>query len=516
MRRALQSPGIIRAFAIVCAIVMGDAWAPALCAQQSDPWTATAGDPFLLDAAAVTPWWLWNFKPPSLTAPATGSTGNSDPAAPEIQPSIEQAAEGQTQTWNLHAQNTDIMQGYPAISAKYSGVNSLPPGGQIRETVSLDFYGGVRLWPGAEAHLDLLMWQGFGLHDTLGVDDFPNGEAYKVGTGYPRVNIARLFIRQTIGFGGEQEDAPDDELTLAGKQDISRLTLTIGRLTPTDIFDKNTYAGDPRTQFMNWSLMANGAWDYPSDSLGYTTGLAIELNQPKWTLRYGFFQMPRLKNNWTAEDAYFIWPGFSGAGDGEFFHAWGMVAEFERRYSIDAHPGAVRFLAYLNQERMGSYHAALSIPGADISQTRAYRYKYGFGLNAEQEITQDAGVFSRLGWNDGHEEAWMFTDINYTASLGISIKGQRWQRPDDVVGLAGVLSGISRVNQRFLNAGGTDILDGDGALSYGPEEVLEIYYDCDIWKGIHFGADYQFVANPAFNRDRGPVSVLATRLHVEF
>ncbi len=445
------------------------------------------------------------------------STEDPDASGLRSRAAVEESTSVEPQTWNWHFQNTDIVQGYPGFSARYSGANSLPSGGQIRETVSADLYAGVRLWSGAEAHLDELMWQGFGLHDTLGIDAFPNGEAFKAGTAFPRLNIARLFIRQTIGLDGEErETVPDDQLTLAGTQDISRLTITVGRFSPKDIFDNNAYANDPRTQFMNWALMADSAWDYPSDALGYTTGLAIELNQPKWALRYGFFQIERMKNGWTAEDRFFTWPGYSGAGDGEFFHSWGMVAELERRYSLGAHPGAIRFLAYLNQARMGSYQAALSVPGADIAQTRAYRYKYGFGLNWEQEIVKDAGVFSRLGWNDGRNEGWMFTDINYSASLGTSVKGEAWGRRDDALGLAGVMSGISSANQKFLAAGGMDILDGDGALNYGWEKVVEAYYDCGIWKALHAAVDYQFIADPAFNRARGPVSVFSTRWHWEF
>lgn len=461
-------------------------WAPALGAQQTDPQVAvnSADD----DAA---------------------SSFSSSPASGE-------AAERQGQSWNWHIQNTDIIQGYHGLAARYSGPNSLPAGGQARETVSADLDLGVRLWSGAEGHLDLLMWQGFGLHNTLGIDAFPNGEAFKAGTAFPRFNIARLFVRQTIGLGGDRESIPDDQVTLAGEQDISRLTLTIGRFTPKDIFDNNAYANDPRTQFMNWALMANAAWDYPSDALGYTTGLAIELSRPKWALRYGLFQIPRLQNGYTAEDRFFIWPGYSGASDSQFWRSWGMAAEFERRYSINVHPGAIRVLAYLNEARMGNYQAALSVPGADISRTRAYRYKCGFGLNWEQEISEHAGVFSRLGWNDGRNEGWMFTDIKYSASLGVSVKGGAWRRPEDTFGLAGVVSGISRVNQEFLAAGGSGILDGDGALNYGWEKILETYYDCKIWKSLHLAVDYQFIADPAFNRARGPVSVFGTRLHWEF
>jgi high affinity Mn2+ porin len=425
-------------------------------------------------------------------------------------------AEQQSDSWNWHLQQTDTVQGYPAIKASYTGTNSLLTGGQIRETVSADAYGGMRLWPGGEVYLDELMWQGFGLDDTRGIDAFPNGEAFKAGTEYPRFNLARVFVRQTIGLGGESENVDDDLLALAGRQDVSRLVITVGRFSAKDIFDNNAYANDPRAQFMNWALMANAAWDYPADSLGFTTGLAIEFNQPKWTLRYGFFHEPAEKNGWTAEDAQFTWPGYPGAGDGEFFHSWGMVTELERRFSLDAHPGAIRFLAFLNQARMGNYSEAAALPGADIAATSKYRYKYGFGLNAEQELLDDVGVFSRLGWNDGQNEAWTFDDVNYSGSVGVSVKGKRWWRPDDTVGLAGVMDGISRANQRYLEAGGTDILDGDGALSYGWEKIAEVYYDCKVWKTVYVSADYQFVDDPSFNRARGPVSVLATRLHIQF
>ena len=163
---------------------------------------------------------------------------------------------------------TLILQGDPPFRAKYSGPNSLDNHGEVRETVSLDLYGGVRLWPGAEAYADGLMWQGFGLSQTRGVDGFPNGEAFRTGNDAPNVNLARLFIRQNISLGSEQESVEDDQLQLAEKREVSRITLTLGKLSVKDIFDNNAYANDPRTQFMNWALMANEAWDYPADSIG--------------------------------------------------------------------------------------------------------------------------------------------------------------------------------------------------------------------------------------------------------
>jgi high affinity Mn2+ porin len=448
----------------------------------------------------------------------TFAVADDSPTNSPVAPVIEKPADTQSQNWNWHVQNTETVQGYPAFPAQYSGPNSLPSGGETRETVSLDLMAGVRLWPGAEAHIDGMMWQGFGVNNTLGAEGFPNGEAYRLGTAIPNGVIARLFIRQTIGFGGEQENVPDDQLTLAGKQDISRLTFTLGRMSAADIFDKNTYANDPRTQFMNWGLVNNEAWDYPADAVGYTTGLAVELNQPKWTLRYGFFQVPRFSNSLTADDRIFKWPYDNSAQDGPLLEAWGMVTEFERRCTIKDHPGVIRFLAYLNRANMGSYQDAVNSPTrpADITASAEFRYKYGFGLNLEQEIVKNLGVFSRLGWSDGQNQAWMFSDVDYTATAGISIKGESWGRPDDTFGLAGVANGLSRVHQEFFEAGGTGILAGDGTLSYGWEKILETYYDFKIWKTIHGALDYQFITDPAFNRDRGPVSVFAARLHWEF
>jgi high affinity Mn2+ porin len=454
------------------------------------------------------------------TGVSTNSIANSTGTDTNSITPLEKSSVVQRQNWNFHAQNTVIVQGYPGFSAQYSGPNSLPPGGQTRETVSVDLMAGVRLWHGAEAHVDGMMWQGFGVGNTLGAEGFPNGEAFRLGTDVPNGTLTRLFIRQTIGLGGEQETVQDDDLDLAGTRDISRLTFTIGRFSAKDIFDNNAYANDPRTQFMNWGLMANEGWDYPADAIGYTTGLAIELNQPKWALRYGFFQVPAEQNGLTLEDRYITWPYNGSAASGPFLEAWGMVTELERRYTLDNHPGTIRFLAFLNRAKMAKYSEAAVLlqadPEADWQATRSYRLKYGFGLNWEQEIATNVGVFSRLGWNDDQEEGYMFSDVGYAASFGLNLDGALWHRPDDTYGLAGVINGISKQAQEFFQAGGTGILAGDGNLNYGLEKILETYYDFKIWKTFHGAVDYQFISNPAFNRARGPVSVFGARLHWEF
>lgn len=435
--------------------------------------------------------------------------------SPVLARDLDGSSPVESQAWNLHVQNTDVVQGYPGFPARYSGPNSLPTGGQVRQSISLNVTAGLRLWPGAQACIDGMMWQGFGLNNTLGVAGFPNGEAFRLGTAVPNGAITRLFVRQTFGLGGVEESVPDAPLTLAGTQEASRLTVTLGRFNAKDVFDNNAYANDPRTQFMNWALMANEAWDYPADAIGYTTGMAAEWTQAAWALRGGLFQLPSVSNGLTYENRFLKWPYDGAAASGPILESWGSVVELEHRHVLREHPGAVRFLAYLNRAHMGSYSAAVDAATRppDIVATRDYRHKFGFGLNVEQELAANVGFFSRLGWSDGRNEAWVFSDVDYTLTSGVSIRGESWGRPEDTLGCAGILNGLSGDHQAFFKAGGRGILSGDGTLTYGWEKILETYYSLGLWKSLSTSLDYQFIAAPAFNRDRGPVHVVAARLH---
>lgn len=480
-------------------------------------------------------------------------TDFADANAPQSQESApgtsdNEPSEGLSQKYNFHAQYTLTGMGYLSFSAAYtnpaylwSGTgSSLPTQGQARETQSLDEYFGYRLGPHTEFHLDTLVWQGYGLNNTFGINDFPDGEAFKVGVRYPHFSVVRFFLRQTINLGGGKgkESVDDDQLTLRGTEDIDRITITAGRFSAKDIFDNNPYSNDPRTQFMNWALMADAAWDYPADALGFTTGVAIAWNRPKWTLRYGWFQMSKYRNQFTAESLYLTIPGEAEAGDGKIFQDWSMVTELEHRHNLGRHTGAVRFLAFDNRTNMGSYKAAIALANAPatlavwgtpahflasangvtggIDDTHALRNTWGFGLNMDQSLTDNIGVFSRIGWNCGQNESFEFTDANWTATFGASMHGMKWKHPDDVLGAAFITSGASKANQDYLAAGGIGILTGDGALNYGPEKNVEIYYDHPFSKHFHGTLDYQMVDNPAFNKDRGPVpAIFALRLHYE-
>ncbi len=433
--------------------------------------------------------------------------------------------------WNFHAQTTIIDNFQPGFSALYSGPNSLGTARDREGTITADLFFGAPLWQGAEFHADFLMWQGFGLSNSFGLEAFPDADAYKAGSETPRFMFSHFFARQTIGFGGEQEDVPDGQFTLPGKRDISRLTITAGRLNMAELFDNNTYNHDPHTQFMSWAS-TNLTWDYPADTIGYTTGIALELNQRDWALRYGWFQLPSVPNGLTSDDRIFLYPVEPGevTSDGNFWKQWGMIVEAERRWHLGEHPGAIRLQAWIDHGLLASYNAATTLlvaspppantpPGAEITIPQSafsYRSKYGFGVNWEQELAKNVGVFSRIGWQDGETAAAAFSDADWTVQLGVSLKGDAWHRPGDTFGLLGNLVGASSDQQAFLRAGGTGILNGDGNLTYASEKSLETYYDILVGAGCHLAFDYQFFADPAFNRDRGPVNVFAARLHWEY
>ena len=417
---------------------------------------------------------------------------------------IETLADPESDRWELHGQTTYLGQGYPSFRAPYSGANSLGPTAQYQASWSNSLFLNARLWDGGEVYYNPELLQGFGLSDTVGVAGFPSGEAQKSNFPYPHYNTSRLFVRQTFGFGGEQEDLPSGPTQLAGKADISRLTVQAGKFAVTDVFDGNAYAKDTRKDFMNWALWAPGAFDYSADKVGLSYGVTAELNQKRWALRGGYFLMDSESN--------------SNSFDTRLFQRGEYVVELETRHSLFGRPGAIRTLGWINSAYMGSYRDTLNNPAfdLDIAQTRTGRIKYGYVVNVEQAVTDDIGLFGRWSWNDGKTEIMAFTDIDASLALGASIKGARWSRPDDVIGLGGAINALSRDHRDFIAAGGLGVLIGDGQLNYRRERVLEAYYAYALDKRFTLTADYQFITNPAYNADRGPVHVFSGRLHGEF
>jgi high affinity Mn2+ porin len=413
----------------------------------------------------------------------------------------------QSSDWNVHAQTTVIGQGYPSFRSPYQGANSLSGGGQFRETWTVDAFLGYRLWNGGEFYFNPELAQGFGLGGTLGIAGFPNGEAQKGGAEYPRYRAQRYYFRQTFGLGGEQEEVADAANQLPGKRDIDRISVTVGRFAVGDFFDGNSYAKDPRADFMNWAMWASAAYDFPADLPGFTRGAIVELNRKDWAVRAGLFQVPNAPNS-----------------DVLTFQTGGAVVELEERYNIFDQPGKLRLGAFANRGTTGNYRNALAIGAADpaldindvMTSIRQERLKYGFYVNGEQQVAKDIGIFGRLSWNDGRNEILSFTDIDRSLSAGVSVKGSYWGRPSDTVGVGGAVNGLSSAHRDFIAAGGSGLLIGDGRLNYRTEQIFETYYAYAIDKNFTLSADYQLIANPAYNADRGPVSIFSARLHGEF
>jgi high affinity Mn2+ porin len=409
--------------------------------------------------------------------------------------------------WNVHGQLTYIEQGYPSFRSPYQGQNSLSGASQIKNTTSATAFVGFRPWDGTEFYLNPELMQGSGLSDTFGLAGFPNGEAQKSGFPLPRVNVARLFVRQTFGLGGEQETLEDGPNQIGGKQDISRITVTAGKLAVIDYFDNNTYAHDPRRDFLNWNMYCCGSYDLTMDRVGYTWGAFAELNQKDWAFRAGYFLVPVISN----DNRY----------DDHLFQRGEYIGEFEYRYSFFTQPGKLRLMGWMNIANAGSYVEALAEPMTtpnypDITLTRRQRTNYGFVVNLEQAVTDDLGLFSRVSWDAGQTEKIGWTDCDQSASLGAVLKGTAWGRPNDRVGVGGAVEGLSPEARAYFAAGGLGILIGDGQLNYRPEKILEAYYAYSVNKWATLTFDYQFVTNPAYNADRGPASIFAARLHAEF
>jgi high affinity Mn2+ porin len=409
--------------------------------------------------------------------------------------------------WNIHGQTTWVGQGYRRFHSPYQGDNSLSGDNQFRNTGSLTAYIGIRPWDGGEVYINPELMQGFGLSDVHGVGGIPNGEAQKSDFPVPRMNMARMFLRQTFGLGGEQEIIEDGPNQLAGKKDISRITVTAGRFSILDIFNGNAYANDARTNFLNWNMYGGGSYDWNMDKLSWTWGAIVDFNQKHWAFRVGYTLL-NVESNSNMYDLHIPERGQ-------------YLAELELRYQLFSQPGKLRLMGWLNRGNMGSYAAALALPTTDpdfpdITLTRQIRTNYGFLANLEQAITDDIGVFSRASWSPGQIEIMGWTDCSESLSFGTVLKGTAWGRPDDRVGVGGLVEGLSPIARAYFAAGGLGITIGDGALNYRTERILEAYYAYSISKWTTFSLDYQYIVNPGYNADRGPVSVFAARFHAEF
>lgn len=433
---------------------------------------------------------------------------------------ISQLANAQTgdstkqSKWTNHFQLTFISQKHTGFKAAYSGDKSLADSVESSaSSITTTLFLGRKLWKGAAFYFNPEISGGKGLSFASGVAGALNGETYRIGAVEPTVFIARAYLQQNIPLRNTTyEDVPADVNQVSDKVPTSRITITAGKFSIADFYDANAYSKNPRSQFFNWSLWANGAWDYPANTRGYTEGVVIELIKPRWAIRLSSVAEPSIANLNKME--------YNANAHAETF-------EFQHKISINKRQGYIHFLASSNHNRAPSYADGLkaianndtftlNVIGGNAKNTKYGGSKYALGLNIEQELTNEIGIFSRVGWNDGKYASWAFTEIDQTISLGLSVKGNKWKRPDDVCGIATVINGISAGHKAFLKAGGYGFIIGDGNLNYGHENIIETYYNAHLSKYFWLTLDYQFVNNPGYNRDRGPVHVFGIRGHIEF
>ncbi|MEY4308213.1 MAG: hypothetical protein RL422_416 [Bacteroidota bacterium] len=393
--------------------------------------------------------------------------------------------------YSLHFQQTAIYQYHDAFNARYSGDNSLQNVEEGAMSLTSTLFFDMPLWKGANFTFNPELSGGKGLSQAKGLGGFTNGETFRIGNPEPVVYVARLFVSQDFDL----------------KKDRN-LKVVLGKFGLADYFDFNTYSHDPRAHFMNWSLMAQGSWDYAANTRGYTSGIYAEYRQPKFSLRGSFTAVPTSANG----------PDL----DYQYDQANGINVEFEKPFKVnETYNGVIRLLAFQNRAGMGNYDQANAVSqGAkpDITASRSpFRTKRGWGINAELTHSDLWGAFARVGWNDGKNETWAFTEIDAAASLGFHFWGKLWKRPRDFAGIAWVSNGLSDSHQTYQKLGGNGFMIGDGNLNYGQEGILEAFYSFEVPNTrVTLSPDFQYVVNPGYNKDRGPVAVWAIRVHTEF
>jgi high affinity Mn2+ porin len=411
--------------------------------------------------------------------------------------------------WYIGGQFNTIFQGHPSFRAKYSGPNSLHSNAESEDSRVYTLYTGLELTGTTEVLLHLESTSGRGISDALGLAGFTNLDVVRNPNLGAKPYIARAIVHQVIPLSQDTEEASRTPLSLFTKLPVRRLEIRAGKLSLPDFFDQNDAGSDSHLQFLNWTVDNDGAYDYAADTRGYTQGAQIEYHDHGTVVRFAEMRMPRVANGLKLDP---------------FRKARAENIELEIHPKLLAKQAtSVRLLGFVNHANMGDYRRAIDLflagaaPVPDITATRRPgSVKYGFGLNLQQDIAAGLRCFVRVGWNEGRHESFAYSEVDQTVEAGADLRGARWKRKRDKVGLAFVSNAISSVHQQYLALGGQGFLLGDGALTYGRETIVESYYTAHLWRGVFASADVQHINNPGYNRDRGPVLAPALRLHVDF
>ncbi len=412
--------------------------------------------------------------------------------------------------WWVSGQMNVIFQAHEDFPARYSGANSLRNTAEHATSRVFTLYTGLEVAKGTELLFDVESVGGRGISDALGLAGFTNVDVVRNPDLGQTPYVARIMLHQTVALSKEQTEQERNQFALAGSVPKRRLEFRLGKMSVVDFFDQNQVGSDGHLQFTNWTTVNNGGYDYAADTRGYTYGAIVEYQQPRFGARFGEFLMPKVANGidleWNLRRA----------------HAENLEVEFRPVLLKDKQTN-LRLLSYWNTADMGDYRAAVALflsgvgSRPDVTATRRQgTLKYGLGFDADQELPHDFRAFLRLGWNEGRHESFAYSEVNSTASFGVDLAGTKWHRKLDKVGSAFTSNGISADQQEYLRLGGLGFLLGDGTLRYGRENIWESYYTAHLWRGVFASPLLQFIANPGYNQDRGPVWVPGARLHVDF
>ena len=416
---------------------------------------------------------------------------------------------------NVHGQTTYINQRYNNFTSSYSGQNSMSSLKSMSYTWSGTLFFGARIAPNTDIYFNPEVISGVPFSGLTGLGGFTNGEATKANGAQAKFYSARAFLRQTINQEGDKIVLENEANQITQTVSSNRVVVTAGQFSTLDIFDDSRYAKDPRVQFMNWGNMTYLAYDYAADARGYSTGLAGEWYLGNWVMRASRMLAPKNPNgrdlNW------------------QIFNTYGDQVEVERQHNIADLPGKVSVLAYRNKMILARFQDATHDVVANNAQgTQAinnvrnnYQYKTGIGINGEQALTKDLGIYGRAFTSDGHTETMSFTEADNSLSVGMGLNGTSWSRPKDTIGISMMQNGLSSYRKNYLQSGGVSYFIGDYAgpgqtISYRPERIGEVYYNATVIKNVLAGLNFQHINNPAYNAARGPVNILSFRIHAEF
>jgi hypothetical protein len=457
------------------------------------------------------------------------------PAAPEPQSSAEQtpgpgdpiltmAPHSESGRYWVSGQANSIFQMHGHFHSPYEGANSLRDTFEAKASEVATLYLGYQLRPNTRYNTDLIVdfenAGGRGISQALGLGGITNLDVVRNPTLSTVPYLSRGQIHQIVGLTDEMVDQERGPFALATSVPVRRFEIRVGKMSLPDIFDVNSVGTDSHLQFTNWTIDNNGAWDYAADTRGYTVGGVLEYDDRVWSARYSIAAMPIVANGIDLDWAF----SRANGQNWEFELRKGLLAAMvNSRPGGQKRQGVVRVLSYVNHAHMGDYRDSVrqylsgKIATPDITQTERFgAVKYGFGLNTEQEVTDNLRLFARFGWNEDQHESFAYTEVGETALFGGDYNGRSWRRPSDKAGVAFVSNAIKRDHQSYLHYGGLGFLLGDGGLNYGRENIVEWYYNAHLWRGLYAMGGGSFIANPGYNRDRGPIYVPTVRAHVDF